>query len=139
MDIHTRSEFETWLVQKLLQRLDAQVGVPSAQDELEIDLLMDAVRDVPLAVEEVLALRGKYREIRARTDPEAFHRTVGARLVWARGEAGLTLRDAAARLRLTPAELKSIESGILQPTLREAAGMAQLYDVSLDDLTGDLR
>jgi ribosome-binding protein aMBF1 (putative translation factor) len=134
-----RTEHETMLIQKLMARLNSQVGVPNASDLEEIEHLLEVTGDIPVSEDELRALYVKVREIHGRRDEPAFLREVGRRLAKGRRAAGFKPREIADRLQLTPGELKLIETGRQAATFHECVRLAELFDLSLDGLVEGLR
>ena len=64
-------------------------------------------------------------------------KNLGARLSELRKKSGLSQRQAAEKLGISPAPLSAYELGKKLPPLETLAAMAELYDVSLDYLCGN--
>lgn len=71
---------------------------------------------------------------RARPQPSAFNRAIGARLRELREERGWTQRELDTRLGILQSKLSKYESGTHQPSLRTLVRMANLFGVSTDYL-----
>ena len=62
------------------------------------------------------------------------HREIGARLRQERAERGLSLRELARRLDVSPSLVSQIETGKIQPSVRTLYAMVSELGVSLDDV-----
>lgn len=64
----TRSDYDSYLVGRLLHRLGAQSGAPNTADLEEIEQLFAAIQHVDLTAEEDQLLATKAREVVGRCD-----------------------------------------------------------------------
>ena len=131
-----RTYEEENILREVLGRLDSLPESATLQEIEAVETLLESSSSVPLAEAELLSVLDKLRALTHQKRTLVFRRTVGRRLAAARRAAQVTIQDVADRLRLTPAELRLIESGKQTPGFLEAARLAELYDISLDDIVG---